>query len=337
MLRRKLKRSTKQYIIVAVICTIVMGGAAAATAIIITGQIRDKYVSQLEDAYQEMKDNKRTVYVTTKAVSVGDMLTKDNVTLKTVYATQPQEVYMTSEDVGKVTMIDLTTGTQLLKGMLLDQGISSDLREIEYNVIQISSNIVVNDSVDIRITFPNGENYIVLSKKLLKNYTPETAACILWLREEELLLMSAAIVDAALYNGSSLSVTKYIEAGMQKESIVNYTPSLAILDLIERDPNIIERASQELNKMVRKALENRLANSLAADVTKVQWDVNPNLQTRDLSITTPMEGEEVVGLEGDVQDNNTKEVQKQEVISEDDYFYYAEEEEAKEEDIEYGE
>lgn len=332
MLRRKIKRTTKQYIIVALICTVVMGGAAAATAAMVTGQVKDKYSALLADAYKEMEDNKRTIYIAAREIAVGDVITKENVKQKTVYATQPADIYMTSDDIGKVAMMEIMSGTQLIKGMLLEQNISSELREIEYNVINISSNIAVKDTIDVRIVYPNGENYVVLSKKVLKDYTPETAACILWLNEEELLMMSAAIVDAGIYSGSSLMVTKYIEAGIQKPSIANYTPSLSILSLLENDPNILNWASQELSKEVRKALENRLANSLVSDVTKINWDINPNIQAR-----VPKKNDQEESEDQRNSDSESGMLQEGGTAKGNEYFYYAEEEEAKEDDMEYGE
>jgi hypothetical protein len=124
------------------------------------------------------------------------------------------------------------------------------------------------------ILYPNGENFVVLSKKLLKGLQPDTSYCYLWVDEEELLRMSAAIVDAGLYPGSRLYMTRYIEANIQDPSIITYTPSISVLSLIENDPNIINRCSQVLNKEVRKALENRLARSMDIDVKEIQWDIN---------------------------------------------------------------
>lgn len=323
---------------------VVMGGAATTTAILITGQIKDKYSILLNTAYQEMKDNKRTIYVALNDIMAGDYITNDNVAVKTVYSEQPEDTYITEEDLNKVAIINIRAGTGMLKSMLSANTISSELRELEYTVINISSNILNNDSVDVRLSYPNGESYVVLSKKLMKGYIPETSSCYLWLDEEELLRMSAAIVDASLYTGSKLFVTKYIEPNIQSASIVNYTPSLSILSLLESDPNILARASQDLSREVRKSLENRLADSLDPDVANINWDINPNL------MVTPVPNELDTDADTDIiQDLNQETEQVDDtsltgtdaelgsIDTADDYFYYAEEQEAKEGDIEYGE
>lgn len=344
-MRRRMKRTTKQYIIVAFICIFVLGGAAAFTAIVVTSQIRDKYATQLSDVRKDMEANKKTVYIASADIMTGDYITTDNVAAQTVYATQPAETYITADDIGKVALINISTGTQVLKSMLSGNLIDSELREVEYTVINISTNIVNNDTVDVRIFYPNGESYVVLSKKIIKGYAPGATTCFFWLDEEELLRMSAAIVDAGLYAGSNLYVTKYIEPNIQAASVANYTPSLSILSLLESDPNILDRVTQELSKDVRKSLENRLADSLDTDVSTISWDVNPNVQSNQITTPAPTPGlaeDSTTDTQPITQQNNPTSIPEDgkelgNADSKDNYFYYTEEETAKEDDVEYGE
>lgn len=273
-LRRKLRRSTKQYFIVALICIVVIGSTALGTSIIIIGQIRAEYEFMLDEARCEINNNKKRVLLARSNINTGEILSMDMVEEGLVYTSQPVDSFITKEELGKPVMIDINEGTHILKSMLADNLVSSALREIEYDVIHIGSNIQVNDYIDVMILYPNGENFVVLSKKLLKGLQPDTSYCYLWVDEEELLRMSAAIVDAGLYPGSRLYMTRYIEANIQDPSIITYTPSISVLSLIENDPNIINRCSQVLNKEVRKALENRLARSMDIDVKEIQWDIN---------------------------------------------------------------
>ena len=291
-LRYRMKRSTKQYIIVALICIIVIGGAAIATAFVITSQIREEYIAKLQDAYNDLEINKRFVYVTTKEISSGEPLSKDNIAKMTVYSSQPQEYFMTEQAIGKVALINLKADTQVLTGMVTENAVSSELREMEYQVITMNSNIIGNDTVDIRIVYPNGESYVVLAKKGMKGISEDAVTCYLWMKEEEILRMSAAIVDASLYPGSKLVTSRYIEPAIQEESVVTYIPSLSILSLLEKDPNIVERCSQELEREVRKALENRLAGSMTTDVSKISWDVDSNLNLTFPEASTEKKDEE---------------------------------------------
>lgn len=272
-LKRKLKRTTKQYIIVALICIVVIGGSALTTSIIAIRQMRDEYEYLLSEAELEMNENKKSVYVAVSDIGTGEILTEDMVEKRTVYSSQPADTYISKDDLGKAIMIDISEGTYIVKGMLADNPVSSELREIEYDVIHISSNIGAKDYVDIRIFYPNGENFIVMSKKSLIGFQPGTPICYLWVDEEELLRMSAAIVDAALYPGSKLFMTRYIEPSIQDASVITYVPNISVLSLIEQNPNIVERCSQLLNKEVRKAMENRLASNFGLDVSSISWDL----------------------------------------------------------------
>lgn len=335
-IRRRLRRTTKQYIIVSLICIVVIGGAAILTTVLFAGQIREEYKTQLDKAYKELEANQREVYVATADISQGDYISEDKLEKMLVYSSQPEESFITEDNIGQMALIDIPAGTQLLKSMLAENPVTSELREVEYNVININSNIVEKDTVDIRICYPNGESYIVLSKKVLKGYIPETATCHLWINEEEHLRMSAAIVDAGLYKGSYLYVTKYIEPNIQEASIVNYTPSLAILTLLETDPNILERAAQELNRQVRKQLENRLAMSMDLDVSKINWNISPNTSL-DLELTRNIKEAQEDGRSVRTDNGGMTDRKFSNTAPADKFTYFVEEEKARESDIEYGE
>lgn len=360
----RIKRTTKQYIIVAFICIVVLGGAAIFTSIIITNQIREEYQGLLQKANYEIEQNQRFVYVAIKDILPGETINKDNVVKKTVFSSQPPESFLSEVD-KKMALVKIEADAPIQNSMTTDNGILSELREIEYEVVNISSNIANNDTVDVRIFYPNGESYVVLTKKVIKGYAPGTAYCYFWLNEEELLRMSAAIVDASQYINSQIFVTKYIEPNIQEASVVTYVPSISILHLLETDPNILEHASQKLSIEVRKSLENRLAKSMATDVASINWDVNPNIAAVVITPTpTPspthfpdqsnnLKNEDTTSAYKSIQHNSEDATQhnsedstelsdaEQKELgsksSEVSYFYYAEEEKAKEDEMEYGE
>ncbi len=331
--KNRIKRSTRQYIIVACICIVVIGGAALSTALVITSHVKKEYQMLLSNAYHDMELKQRNVYVAITKINAGEAVSKDKIKLVKAYSSQPKNSYITAEDVGKLSLINIAAETQILSSMVTDNMVSPRLREMEFEVITLNSNIVSNDTVDIRIVYPNGESFVVLAKKTVKGIEAGSPICYLWLDEEEILRMSAAIVDAVLYSGSRLITSKYIKPAIQEASQVTYTPNIAILTLLESDPNILERSSQELSKNVRKSLENRLAASLATDVTSISWDV-PTYQTQPAATT---EAEEST----DTELNNVDTVDTPEDLGvaqpEDSFFYYAQEQEAVEADIEYGE
>lgn len=335
-IRKRIRRTTKQYIIVSLICIVVIGGAASFTSLLVIGQIRDEFRYRLSQAHKELQANQRDVYVAITDIFAGDTITVNKLELARVYSSQPIDLYITKEDIGRMAIIDIPAQTQVLTTMLAGDNVASELREVEYNVINFNANIAEKDTVDIRICYPNGESYVVLTKKTVKGYIPEAAICHLWLNEEEQLRMSAAIVDASLYTGSYLYVTKYIEPNIQEASIVNYTPSLAILTLLETDPNILDRATQELNRAVRKQLENRLAMSMGVDVSKINWDINPNVSA-DFNPVRESQPDRSLEEVLPRQENDGARDELGIVAPSDNFNYFIEEVKAKERDIEYGE
>lgn len=105
--------------------------------------------------------------------------------------------------------------------------------------------------------YPNGENYIVLSKVCLQNLEKFSNDCYLWLAEDQIMTVSSAIVDTYLHEGAILYTTRYIEDG-QDETTPNYIPTKHCITAMANDENIVEKAKAKLNASAREALETRL-------------------------------------------------------------------------------
>ena len=298
-----------------------IGTSFVAAYFLILRNIEKSYGIQLEALSKEIAANQRFVYEAVVDIEAGTYVTEEMLLYKKVYTGQSSNTFIDKDDLGKVALISIPRGAYVQKSMVQDENVRDDVREVDYSCIQLSSHVNTNDTIDIRIVYPNGENYIVLSKKVVKECSEDKVLCYLWLTEEEILSMSSAIVDAYLYSGAYLYSTKYIESTLQEASIVNYQPSLASQELIQNNPNIVEVAATALSKTLRKELENRLANSMDLNVSDINWDVNRTAEGQrqsNLTLSQQVSGkeEEQVG---------------------DEFFYYSEEEKAKESDIEYGE
>lgn len=303
-LRRKIKRSTRQYVVVVFICLLVLGFAAFLATFLISNSIRDNYQAKLDEYSQEMKDNQHAVFVATSDIKAGALITEENTDRRIEYSSQPLETLVTTEDMGKVLLVDIPAGAHLLTSMVTDYKISTELRELEYIAIHLGSNVNKDDTVDIRINFPNGEDYIVNSKKIVRGLSQEAASCLMWLDEEEMLRMSAAIVDAYEYPGTKIYFTKYVDPLIQEPSVVTYTPSLSVLKLIEEDPNVVDRYSQEINKEIRKGLENRLASSFNMDVTQANWELSPDTSYASIEYKEEAEDAVELGRDNEIEDNS---------------------------------
>lgn len=253
---RRIKKSTKQYILVSIIISVIVVTGFVITHIAAIKQIENDYETKINGLNTQIDNNTKGAFVSTEEIKRGDVISEKNVQYKTIYSDM-KDGYISNEDLGKIAVVGIEPNSYILNNMITEKDIDSSLRENEFSCIRLSSNLIKNDYVDVRIMFPNGETYVVLSKKSLKDMNHEISNCFVWLDASEIDNMSSAIVDAYLHQGLLYTV-KYIEPNIQDESIVNYVPNEAVMDLIASDPNVIEEAKRELSKKVRKQLEKRL-------------------------------------------------------------------------------
>ena len=174
--------------------------------------------------------------------------------------------------------VDLTKGLVLSKSMINELGeeITSDLREQQYNMIVLPQYLDVDNYIDIRIQLPNGQDYIVVSKKRIKRISEDT----IWIDmyEQETLTMSRAIVEAYIMKGSKLYATTYIEAGNQENAIPTYIPSGEVINLINADKNITDKAKAELNARYTDDLRAR-RQDINAQINAVGEQAQSNLES----------------------------------------------------------
>ena len=271
MMRRRLKRTSQRYFVISLISITIICSAFLLVYFTIIKQLKTNYQNNLNSLEEQLKSKEVYVYEAKVDIPAGSQIREADLVYSMAYSDKPQSYFITKEDIGLTALIDINMGTQIIDGMLSAETVDSNIREVEYNTIYMNSNMIQNDFVDVRIRFPNGEDYIVLSKKRILSPNMESFHCFLWLNEDEILYMSSAIVDTYLYNGSLLYTTRYIEPNLQHESIPTYQPSLASLALMEQDKNIVDKASKEINKRLRKALENRLTEYNNLDISKINW------------------------------------------------------------------
>ena len=125
-----------------------------------------------------------------------------------------------------------------------DEIVTNDLRYVEYNMLVLPTTIAEGDYIDIRLTLPNGQDLIVVSKKEVKSILGDTVG--LELSEGEILMMESAIVEAYIMSASKLYAIQYVEPGMQQAATKTYTPTDAVKGLIERNSNIVSEAKDAL-------------------------------------------------------------------------------------------
>lgn len=219
----------------------------------------EKLVIEQERDYVKKQLEEETIAVEVAAndYSAGDILHEsDLVTINIPKSAVPDNVMRANDIVGKYTKINLKKNTPITEAMLFEEGVTpDDLRNQEFRLIELPSKLGKEEYVDVRVKFPTGQDYIVLSKKKVKDLANGTV----WyeMNEKEILTMSSAIVDAYI-NDASIYALSYVDPYMQNKAVVTYPANEAVLDLIESDPNIVEVAKTELERRYRQKLESDL-------------------------------------------------------------------------------
>ena len=138
------------------------------------------------------------------------------------------------ELIGRKVKSNVSENTPVLDSLLYSKdGIDAKdvrLEELNSNYLNISPDLYVGDYFDVRIQFPEGQDYTVLVGKYVEGLgvddtgNPVSDSIYAKLNEEEHILLGSAIVEAYMQNGVRLYTTKYSDPSSQlyKESIVDY-------------------------------------------------------------------------------------------------------------------
>ena len=210
----------------------------------------------------EQEGNEMQVYVLSTSVKEDDLVEGTFVLRNVGKDLLPEDVCMYEDLTDECKYkLDLKPGTILSKSMIYEgQKVADDVRLHNYPYIKLTDKIEVGDYVDIRISFSNGADYILLSKKKVVDfslYNEETMtenALWMYVNEEEILRLSGAVVDASMSDGCSIYAIKYVE-GYQNKPQVTYPISALIQSLIENNPNIVESAQKEIVTEMREPVE----------------------------------------------------------------------------------
>ena len=180
--------------------------------------------------------------------------------------------------------IDLKPGTILSESLLyVDEGIKNSTRLVEYNMLTLPSKLRVGDYIDVRFTMPSGQNYIVVSKKQVKSIQNTTIT--LHLTEDEILMMSSAIIESYIMKASNLQVIQYVQAGIQESSTPTYVVNSDVYQLImsnsQKGINIEDygKINDSNNPTLRQIIEEELAEYIGTELTNIQSGIDKEKET----------------------------------------------------------
>lgn len=254
---KKMNKRVKTYIIVNSVIITLLVGAGSTFYIVSMKKVREENARSTQELRTTISTATRSGYIAKVAIDKGAVITEDLVTYDSnLLCTSGQDSLFSENDIGNLATVSIPAGSIISKNMSASNE-NLDLKEKEFSYIWLSSNLKEHDYVDIRILFPNGEDYIVASKKSLKKPDLLVNNVFLWLTEEEINLLDAACVDANLH-GAKIYTTKYVKPEIQDSSIVNYEPNSSVIRLMEDNPNIVKESAKALSVEARREMEKRM-------------------------------------------------------------------------------
>ena len=226
--------------------TLVPANAVGNITILDNYALEDKEGNEIITEY---KNNNSTMYLSKDG-------TKYELTLEDTgnysYTENREKKYVELAQVPIIAKVDMNKNTIITPEMISksDEKVTDDLRKQEYNMLQLQTQIESGEYIDVRLSLPNGLDYIVVSKKQVEipqiNGNDSVDTIWLKLKEDEILTMNNAIVESYKILGSRLYVTPYVEAGMQEAATPTYVPSGEVINAIRNNPNIIQTAKDAL-------------------------------------------------------------------------------------------
>ena len=253
----RMKKTTRFKVVAVLLLFVLMCIGLGILHVRATEEMRLTYEARLSEAERVIDDNTRTVFVATDNIKYGDIITAESITPITIVSTLDSTVFLTAEDIGATSLVSVPMGTVITRNMVSQAECDNSLRETQFDVFVLNSNLLDGNYVDVRIRYKNGEDYVVLTKKRVKSPSLHNAVCYMDMTEEETQLVASAIVDASVY-GATLYTTTYIDPTIQEPSVVTYQPSKAVLEVLSNNPNILEIATKNLSATAREIMEKRL-------------------------------------------------------------------------------
>lgn len=222
-----------------------------------------------ENKASKEKGTATKAYALNRDVKSGQEITADMLSPINTYSNLIPQNYidstiLTSVESGKkvVAKVDLYKNTILTASTVTteENTVTKDVRTMEYNMLTLPINLTIGDYVDIRITFPDGQDFIVIAKKEIKNIQGNTVTFDM--SEADIVMLNSAIVESYIMKASNIYIAKYVEPGMQEKAANTYVPTAEVIRLIETDNNIVSTAKNELTSRFDANIRNQMNSTV---------------------------------------------------------------------------
>lgn len=255
--------------------------AAVPLAGIITYERRGMEQTREDLAYYEQRENgyqQTNLYVLKCDATAGEELTADMLREQPMQSQEDLSGVQSvsrEELIGKRLKVSLAKGAALCADLVYEGApVPEDERSVELQELYLPQTLHENEFVDIRIVFPDGEDYLVVGHKrvyrIIRDEAGETQAIQLRFLEEELLRYQAARVDTTVYRDTALYAVPYV-GEFQQAAEVYYPVNPAVFRLLQWDPNIVDLFLVHEEQDRRSALEMHMEQYQIDESEKMEY------------------------------------------------------------------
>lgn len=201
-----------------------------------------------------------TVYTVKSSVQAGEEITRDNVVAMTQYSSSVTDQMVRSLDdiLGKEFKIALSNGTPITYNMVMEESIQADTREHDIILDSWPVGLIAGDYIDLKITMPYGDDYIVVPHKRVYQVNENTLK--LYMTTDEWAAYVGAFVDYSLNQayGATIYADKYVEPGIQVAAVSYYAVPTNIAALLQKNPNVVDKEAVGATNEWRSSIEELL-------------------------------------------------------------------------------
>lgn len=218
---------------------------------------RDLYKKYKNTDVKSEYESTTTVYVLAGDMKKGEKISeKDLVDVKIKTGKKDIEIISKNEILDRELKIDAIKGTIVNSSILLeDEKINNDVRIHMFSDIELHSEILEGSLIDIRISFPNGEDYVLAGQKRIEKRQDDKI--LIYVDEGDILKISGARVDKNMYPGTRIYAILYAE-DYQESAVPNYPVNLSVIELGNWNPNLVDKIFTEDMVNKRMVLEENL-------------------------------------------------------------------------------
>lgn len=241
---------------------------------------RDSQIESLDKALTNLGDLQKG-YVVTKAVRAGEQIKEDMIQEVDVPVKIGLNVATSKDDIlKKYFKIGLTEGTIITKNNIVSEKIDNTYRYFDMVIDEQPIGLKVGDYVDIRITFPYGEDFIAIPHKKVEEINSGIMKVVL--NESQIYAYQSMLVDKAIYAGTKIYAVQYVDGGAQASAEVYYPLNKNIAEVSALNPNLLELVKQEMIAK-RAQVDNIMGGSVDTKDERELENINREIiKTREL-------------------------------------------------------